>query len=59
MFIYDDFPDKPLPHRDALVIKVKIRDVIVHWVFININSSVTIMYYDKFTQLELSQKQLD
>ncbi|XP_031111900.1 uncharacterized protein LOC116015871 [Ipomoea triloba] len=58
VFTDADLPDSPLPHRDALVIKVEISDVIVHRVLVDTGSSVNVMYYDTFTQLGLSRKQL-
>ncbi|XP_019156863.1 PREDICTED: uncharacterized protein LOC109153448 [Ipomoea nil] len=54
----DDLPDGPLPHRDALVIRLEIKDIIVHRVLVDTGSSVNVMYYGTFTQLRLSRKQL-
>ncbi|XP_031120965.1 uncharacterized protein LOC116024204 [Ipomoea triloba] len=38
VFTEADLPDGPLPHRDALVIKVEISDVIVHRVLVDTGS---------------------
>ncbi|XP_019164634.1 PREDICTED: uncharacterized protein LOC109160844 [Ipomoea nil] len=57
-FTDDDLPDGPLPHRDALVIRLDLNDTIVHRVLVDTGSSVNVMYYDTFTQLGLSRKQL-
>ncbi|XP_019198276.1 PREDICTED: uncharacterized protein LOC109192140 [Ipomoea nil] len=57
-FTDDDLPDGPLPHRDALVIRLELKDIIVHRVLVDTGSSVNVMYYDTFTQLGLSRKQL-
>ncbi|XP_019171065.1 PREDICTED: uncharacterized protein LOC109166627 [Ipomoea nil] len=57
-FIDDDLPDGPLPHQDALVIRLDLNDTIVHRVLVDTGSSVNVMYYDTFTQLGLSRKQL-
>ncbi|XP_019179714.1 PREDICTED: uncharacterized protein LOC109174927 [Ipomoea nil] len=56
--IDDDFPDGPLPHRYALVIKLELKDIIIHRVLVDTGSSVNVMHYDTFTQLGLSRKQL-
>ncbi|XP_031111915.1 uncharacterized protein LOC116015888 [Ipomoea triloba] len=57
-FTDDDLPDGPLPHRDALVITLDINNVIVHRVLVDTGSSVNVIYYDTFTKLGLSRKQL-
>ncbi|XP_031097184.1 uncharacterized protein LOC116001447 [Ipomoea triloba] len=57
-FTDDDLPDGPLPHRDALAITLDINNVIVHRVLVDTGSSVNVMYYDTFTKLGLSRKQL-
>ncbi|XP_019153682.1 PREDICTED: uncharacterized protein LOC109150221 [Ipomoea nil] len=57
-FTDDDLPDGPIPHRDALVISLELKDIIVHRVLVDTGSSVNVMYYDTFTQLGLSRKQL-
>ncbi|XP_019161016.1 PREDICTED: uncharacterized protein LOC109157619 [Ipomoea nil] len=49
----------PLPHRDALVVKLDINNVVVHRVLVDTGSSVIVMYYDTFTQLGLSRGQLE
>ncbi|XP_019188976.1 PREDICTED: uncharacterized protein LOC109183346 [Ipomoea nil] len=54
-----DLPDGPLPHRDALVVKLDINNVVVHRVLVDTGSSVNVMYYDTFTQLGLSRNQLE
>ncbi|XP_019149861.1 PREDICTED: uncharacterized protein LOC109146664 [Ipomoea nil] len=54
-----DLPDGPLPHRDALVVKLDINNVVVHRVLVDTGSSVNVMYYDTFTQLGLSRGQLE
>ncbi|XP_031108522.1 uncharacterized protein LOC116012997 [Ipomoea triloba] len=58
IFIEDDLPDGPLPHRDALVISLDINNTIVHQVLVDTGSSVNVMYYDTFTKLGLTRKQL-
>ncbi|XP_019189990.1 PREDICTED: uncharacterized protein LOC109184444 [Ipomoea nil] len=55
-FTDDDLPDGPLPHRDALVIRLEIKDIIVHRVLVDTGSFVNVMYYDTFTKLGLFQK---
>ncbi|XP_019153684.1 PREDICTED: uncharacterized protein LOC109150223 [Ipomoea nil] len=57
-FTNDDLSDDPLPHRDALVIRLELKDIIVHRVLVDTGSSVNGMYYDTFAQLGLSRKQL-
>ncbi|XP_019196110.1 PREDICTED: uncharacterized protein LOC109189932 [Ipomoea nil] len=54
-----DLPDGPLPHRDALVVKLDINNVVVHRVLVDTGSSVNVMYYDTFTQLGLLRGQLE
>ncbi|XP_019155109.1 PREDICTED: uncharacterized protein LOC109151973 [Ipomoea nil] len=54
-----DLPDGPLPHRDSLVVKLDINNVVVHWVLVDTGSLVNVMYYDTFTQLGLSRGQLE
>ncbi|XP_031106343.1 uncharacterized protein LOC116010996 [Ipomoea triloba] len=58
IFTDDDLPDGPLPHRDALVITLDINNTIIHRVLVNTWSSVNVMYYDMFTKLGLTRKQL-
>ncbi|XP_031099837.1 uncharacterized protein LOC116004036 [Ipomoea triloba] len=57
-FSDDDLPEGPLPHRDALVIKMEINDSIVHRILVDTGSSVNVMYYDAFTKLGLPRNQL-
>ncbi|XP_019160669.1 PREDICTED: uncharacterized protein LOC109157215 [Ipomoea nil] len=45
-----DLPNRPLPHRDAVVVKLDINNVVVHRVLVDTGSSVNVMYYDTFTQ---------
>ncbi|XP_019163614.1 PREDICTED: uncharacterized protein LOC109159956 [Ipomoea nil] len=52
-----DLPDGPLPHRDALVVKLDINDVVVHRVLVDTGSSINVMYHDTFTRLGLSRGQ--
>ncbi|XP_019178354.1 PREDICTED: uncharacterized protein LOC109173569 [Ipomoea nil] len=54
-----DLPDGPLPHRNALVVKLDINNVVVHRVLVDTGSLVNVMYYDTFTQLGLSRGQLE
>ncbi|XP_019166888.1 PREDICTED: uncharacterized protein LOC109162657 [Ipomoea nil] len=54
-----DLPDSPLPHRDALVVKLDINNMVVHRVLVDTGSSVNVMYYDTFTQLGLSREHLE
>ncbi|XP_031090959.1 uncharacterized protein LOC115995952 [Ipomoea triloba] len=58
IFTDDDLPDGPLPHRDALVITLDINNTIVHRVLVDTRSSVNDMYYEEFTKLGLTRKQL-
>ncbi|XP_019189993.1 PREDICTED: uncharacterized protein LOC109184447 [Ipomoea nil] len=58
-FTDDDLPDGPLPHRDALVIKLDVNNVVVHRVLVDTGSSVNVMYYDTFVQLGLPRDQLE
>ncbi|XP_031120916.1 uncharacterized protein LOC116024156 [Ipomoea triloba] len=48
----------PLPHRDALVIKMDINDTIVHRILVDTGSSANVMYYNAFTKLGLPRSQL-
>ncbi|XP_019157957.1 PREDICTED: uncharacterized protein LOC109154680 [Ipomoea nil] len=57
-FCDEDLPEGPLPHRDALVIKMDINDMIVHPILADTGSSVNMMYYDAFTKLGLPRGQL-
>ncbi|XP_019167690.1 PREDICTED: uncharacterized protein LOC109163402 [Ipomoea nil] len=57
-FSDEDLPEGPLPHRDALVIKMDINDMIVHRILVDTGSSVNVMYYDAFTKLGLPRGQL-
>ncbi|XP_019160717.1 PREDICTED: uncharacterized protein LOC109157271 [Ipomoea nil] len=59
MFTDADLPDGPLPHRDALVVKLDINNVVVHRVLVDTGSSVNVMYYDTFTLLGLSRGELE
>lgn len=54
----DDLPEDTLPYRDALVIKMDIKDMIVHRILVEIENLVNVMYYDAFTQLGLARSQL-
>lgn len=42
---FNDFLDKPLPHKDARVIKINIKDMIIHWILVDMRSFVNVMYY--------------
>jgi len=57
-FSDDDLPEGPLPHRDALIIKMDINDTIVHRILVDTRSSVNVMYYNAFTKLGLPRSQL-
>ncbi|XP_031090958.1 uncharacterized protein LOC115995951 [Ipomoea triloba] len=58
VFTDDDLPEGPLPHRDAVVIRLDINNIIVHRVLVDTGSSVNVMYHDTFAKLGLSRKQL-
>lgn len=54
----DELYEGPLPHQDALVIKMDINNAIVHYILVDTGSLVNVMYYDAFTKLELPRSQL-
>ncbi|VFQ62046.1 unnamed protein product [Cuscuta campestris] len=58
IFTDEDYPQVLSPHRDALVIKVEINNVVVHRTLVNTSSSVNIMYINTFKELGLSRGDL-
>ncbi|CAH9143682.1 unnamed protein product [Cuscuta epithymum] len=57
-FTDDDLPPCPSPHRDAMVIKMEINDLVIHRTLVDTGSSVNIMYLDTFEKLKLSKGKL-
>ncbi|VFQ64851.1 unnamed protein product [Cuscuta campestris] len=58
IFTDEDYPPVLSPHRDALVIKVEINNVVVHCTLVDTGSSVNVMYSNTFTELGLSRGDL-
>ncbi|VFQ69611.1 unnamed protein product [Cuscuta campestris] len=58
IFTDEDYPPVLSPHRDALVIKVEINNVVVHRTLVDTGSSVNVMYSNTFKELGLSQSDL-
>ncbi|VFQ82092.1 unnamed protein product [Cuscuta campestris] len=58
VFTDEDYPLVLSPHRDALVIKVEINNVVVHRTLVDTSSSVNIMYSNTFKELGLSRGDL-
>ncbi|VFQ84371.1 unnamed protein product, partial [Cuscuta campestris] len=58
IFIDEDYPPVLGPHRDALVIKVEINNVVVHRTLVDTGSSVNVMYSNTFKELGLSRNDL-
>ncbi|VFQ79638.1 unnamed protein product [Cuscuta campestris] len=58
VFTNEDYPPVLSPHRDALVIKVEINNVVVHCTLVNTGSSVNVMYSNTFKGLGLSRSDL-
>ncbi|VFQ77692.1 unnamed protein product [Cuscuta campestris] len=58
IFTDEDYLRVLSPHRDALVIKVEINNVVVHHTLVDTGSSVNIMYSNTFKELGLSQGDL-
>ncbi|VFQ88695.1 unnamed protein product [Cuscuta campestris] len=58
IFTDEDYPPVLSPHRDALVIKVEINNVVVHRTLVDTDSSVNIMYSNTFRELGLSRSDL-
>ncbi|VFQ93359.1 unnamed protein product [Cuscuta campestris] len=57
-FTEKDLPNTPSPHRDALVVRIKINNAIVHRTLVDTGSSVNIMYEKTFQDLGLDRKDL-
>ncbi|VFQ82909.1 unnamed protein product [Cuscuta campestris] len=55
IFTDEDYPPVLSPHRDALVIKVEINNVVVHRTLVDTGSSVNVMYSNTFKELGLSR----
>ncbi|VFQ59770.1 unnamed protein product [Cuscuta campestris] len=58
IFTDEDYPPVLNPHRDALVIKVEINNVVVHRTLVDTSSSVNIMYSNTIKELGLSRSDL-
>ncbi|VFR00831.1 unnamed protein product [Cuscuta campestris] len=58
IFTDEDYPPVLSPHRDALVIKVEINNVVVHRTLVDTGSSVNVMYSNTFRELGLSRSNL-
>ncbi|VFQ85179.1 unnamed protein product [Cuscuta campestris] len=58
IFTDKDYPPVLSPHRDALVIKVEINNVVVHRMLVDTGSSVNIMHSNTFKGLGLSRSDL-
>ncbi|VFQ80735.1 unnamed protein product [Cuscuta campestris] len=58
VFTDEDYPPVLSPHRDALVIKVEINNVVVHRTLVDTGSSVNVMYSNTFKELGLSRSDL-
>ncbi|VFQ90223.1 unnamed protein product [Cuscuta campestris] len=58
IFTDEDYPPVLSPHRDALVVKVEINNVVVHRTLVDTGSSVNIMYSNTCKELGLSRGDL-
>ncbi|VFQ80249.1 unnamed protein product [Cuscuta campestris] len=58
IFTDEDYPPVLSPHRDALVIRVEINNVVVHRTLVDTGSSVNVMYSNTFKELGLSRSDL-
>ncbi|VFQ61181.1 unnamed protein product [Cuscuta campestris] len=58
IFTDEDYPPVLSPHRDALVIRVEINNVVVHRTLVDTGSSVNVMYNNTFKELGLSRSDL-
>ncbi|VFQ93639.1 unnamed protein product [Cuscuta campestris] len=58
VFTDEDYPPVLSPHRDALVIRVEINNVVVHRTLVDTGNSVNIMYSNTFRELGLSRSDL-
>ncbi|VFQ93083.1 unnamed protein product [Cuscuta campestris] len=58
LFGPNDLPEIPSPHRDALVVKCEINEVIIHRCYVDNGSSVNIMYVKTFEELGLKKELL-
>ncbi|VFQ61122.1 unnamed protein product, partial [Cuscuta campestris] len=58
IFTDEDYPPVLSPHRDALVIRVEINNVVVHRTLVDTGSSVNVMYSNTFKDLGLSRSDL-
>ncbi|XP_028121917.1 uncharacterized protein LOC114319112 [Camellia sinensis] len=47
-----------MPHNDALVVTLRVKDIDIKRILIDQGSSVEIMYYDTFKQMKLKDKDL-
>ncbi|VFQ90020.1 unnamed protein product, partial [Cuscuta campestris] len=54
----EDYPPVLSPHRDALVIRVEINNVVVHRTLVDTGSSVNVMYSNTFKELGLPRSDL-
>ncbi|VFQ95800.1 unnamed protein product [Cuscuta campestris] len=53
-----DLPEIPSPHRDALVVRCEINEVVIHRSYVDNGSSVNIMYAMTFEELGLKKELL-
>ncbi|VFQ78673.1 unnamed protein product [Cuscuta campestris] len=53
-----DLPEIPSPHREALVVRCEINEVIIHRSYVDNGSSVNIMYVRTFEELGLKKELL-
>ncbi|VFQ70740.1 unnamed protein product, partial [Cuscuta campestris] len=58
IFTDEDYPPVLNPHRDALVIRVEINNVVVHRTLVDTGSSVNVMYSNTFKDLGLFRSDL-
>ncbi|VFQ71993.1 unnamed protein product [Cuscuta campestris] len=58
VFTDEDYPPVLNPHRDALVIKVEINNVVVHRTLVDTGCSVNVMYSNTFKELGMSRSDL-
>ncbi|VFQ84395.1 unnamed protein product [Cuscuta campestris] len=58
IFTDEDYPLVLSPHRDALVVKIEINNVVVHRTLVDTGSSVNNMYNNTFKELGLSRGDL-
>ncbi|XP_028071798.1 uncharacterized protein LOC114274132 [Camellia sinensis] len=57
-FSSKDFERIQMPHNDALVVTLRVKDFDIKRILIDQGSSVEIMYYDVFKQMKLENKDL-